>query len=366
MSPSNGAGAGSPSTPRAWRSRWPAPASWARAIPTTCSPTAAKASSKRPRSRALRHRAADRGDIRQGFVYERVPHITLKSIANNAEIDVIWEKWQAKLEPLREAVEQGTAASPGRSGRSRARPDAEVAGTRRRKLHAEWWQARIARQKEIDASIAAKAEFEYLYDKPYDDKKRVRVAGPFTVESLSPHRVLGVDENDELIDGVAESTDGYGEERDFVQMILENLKTAGRAAGAQGGQDHLHLAHALAGRSGLRRRPLYRGRRRVRQRETRRHLHRPGVRHRLPPRSGGRRARGRRCRLRCADRLRFQLRRPRLGVRQARPHPRAQGAHERRPAHGRRSEEHRQGQPLRDLRRAGHRHPRRQRMARSR
>ena len=47
-----------------------------------------------------------------------------------------------------------------------------------KKLHADWWQARIARQKEIDASIAAKAEFEYLYDKPYEDKKKVRVAGP--------------------------------------------------------------------------------------------------------------------------------------------------------------------------------------------
>ena len=55
----------------------------------------------------------------------------------------------------------------------------------RTKLLADWWQARIARQKEIDASIAAKAEFEYLYDKPYEDKKKVRVAGPFTVESLS-------------------------------------------------------------------------------------------------------------------------------------------------------------------------------------
>ncbi len=50
----------------------------------------------------------------------------------------------------------------------------------------EFWKARIARQKEIDASIAAKADFEYLYDKPYEDKKKVRVAGPFTVESLSP------------------------------------------------------------------------------------------------------------------------------------------------------------------------------------
>ena len=62
-----------------------------------------------------------RGDIRQGFVYERVPHITLKSITNNAEIDVIWEQWQAKLEPLREALNTELQASPGRSGRSRAR-----------------------------------------------------------------------------------------------------------------------------------------------------------------------------------------------------------------------------------------------------
>ena len=46
-----------------------------------------------------------------------------------------------------------------------------------RELHAVWWQARIGRQNEIDASIVAKAEFEYLYDKPYDDKRKVRVAG---------------------------------------------------------------------------------------------------------------------------------------------------------------------------------------------
>jgi adenine-specific DNA-methyltransferase len=126
------------------------------------------------------------GNIRHGFVYERVPHITLKSIANNAEIDVIWDKWQAKLEPLREQL-NARSRRPGRNGRSRARrtpkwPDAA------KKLHADWWQARIARQKEIDASIAAKAEFEYLYDKPYEDKKKVRVAGPFTVESLAPPR----------------------------------------------------------------------------------------------------------------------------------------------------------------------------------
>src|SRR6185437_9420170 len=50
---------------------------------------------------AIPSEAPTHGDIRHGFVYERVPHITLKSIANNAEIDVIWEKYQQTLEPLR-------------------------------------------------------------------------------------------------------------------------------------------------------------------------------------------------------------------------------------------------------------------------
>jgi adenine-specific DNA-methyltransferase len=166
-----------------------------------------------------------RGDIRQGFVYERVPHVTLKSIANNAEIDVIWEKFQAALEPLRAQLNAALGKSWEEWEIPRDADDKWPAPAR--KLHAEWWQQRIARQKEIDASIAAKAEFEYLYDKPYDDKKKVRVAGPFTVESLSPHRVLAVDENDELIDTAADSHGASGEERDFVGMILENLKTAG-------------------------------------------------------------------------------------------------------------------------------------------
>ena len=118
------------------------------------------------------------------------------------------------------------SARAGRSGRFRA-PPRRTGRTQAKQLHGEWWQARIARQKEIDASIAAKAEYEYLYDKPYEDKRKVRVAGPFTVESLSPHRVLGVDEEDGLIDTVAEGDGGYGEGRDFVTMILENLKAAG-------------------------------------------------------------------------------------------------------------------------------------------
>ncbi|MCA9498576.1 MAG: site-specific DNA-methyltransferase [Nitrospira sp.] len=164
-------------------------------------------------------------NIRHGFVFERVPHITLKSIANNAEIDVIWEKWQAKLEPLRESLNAALKKTwqEWEVPREVGAKWSEAATN----LHAEWWENRIARQKEIDASIAAKAEFEFLYDKPYEDKKIVRVAGPFTVESLSPHRVLGVDENDELIDISKETSPQYGVKQSFPHMIIENLKTAG-------------------------------------------------------------------------------------------------------------------------------------------
>tara|TARA_R110002110_G_scaffold405550_1_gene624806 strand:- start:76223 stop:79054 length:2832 start_codon:yes stop_codon:yes gene_type:complete len=167
-----------------------------------------------------------RGYIGQGFVYERVPHITLKSIANNTEIDVIWDKFQEKLEPLRQQLNKtlGTDWQEWEIPRETDEGWSDVT----KKLHTDWWQLRIARQQEIDSSIAAKADHEYLYDKPYEDKKKVRVAGPFTVESLSPHRVLGVDENDELIDpNIAENDGAYAETRDFVQMILENLKTSG-------------------------------------------------------------------------------------------------------------------------------------------
>ncbi|HZP15997.1 MAG TPA: site-specific DNA-methyltransferase, partial [Nocardioides sp.] len=165
------------------------------------------------------------GSVRRGFVYERVPHITLKSIANNAEIDVIWERWQATLEPLREALnaQLGTRWQEWEIPRE---ADAKWSDEVKR-IHAEWWQARIARQKEIDASIAAKAEFEYLYDRPYEDRKRVRVAGPFTVESLSPFRTLAVDENDELIDTLKEGHGDYRAVRDFTGMILDSLRTAG-------------------------------------------------------------------------------------------------------------------------------------------
>ncbi len=236
------------------------------------------------------------GDIRQGFVYERVPHITLRAIANNAEIDVIWQDAQEDLEPLIEELNRVLGESweeweiPRESGvpwpesaasawlitRGPGNTDADKAAALRilntelgrnytlddvpdqprdpwepgaTDLHRRWWERRIARQKEIDASIAAKADYEYLYDKPYEDKGKVRVAGPFTVESISPHRVLGVDEHGDI---VAESSNGYGSEYDFAHVMLDNLEDLRRPAGAQGGQDRVLVHHPLAGAAGVR------------------------------------------------------------------------------------------------------------------
>jgi adenine-specific DNA-methyltransferase len=108
-------------------------------------------------------------DIRKGFVYKRVPHVTLKSIANN--------------------------------------PDIKEGMTR----------------EEIDAAIQRYADTELLYDKPYEDAKRVRVSGPLTVESLSPHRVLETDDERPT----AEKEGQRDSAVQFEQMILDNLRKAG-------------------------------------------------------------------------------------------------------------------------------------------
>jgi len=169
--------------------------------------------------------APTHGDVRHGFVYERVPYITLKSIANNSEIDVIWEEYQKRLEPLRSDLNVALERTwkewevPREAG-EKWPPEAK-------QIHASWWEQRIARQKAMDASIAAQADFERLYDKPYPDPKKVRVAGPFTVESISPHRVLAVNENEELVESSSTSGGDARSAKDFVQIILDNLKTSG-------------------------------------------------------------------------------------------------------------------------------------------
>jgi len=168
------------------------------------------------------------GDIRQGFVYERAPHIMLKTIANNAEIDVIWDNYQTLLEPLRAAL--NTALGETWEEWEIPREAGEGWPDQATQLHADWWAQRIARQTEIDKSIAQKADVEMLYDRPYPDNSKVRVAGPFTVESLSPHRVVPADE-EELHD-LSDAAKGKRAREDaplhdFTTMVIENLRSAG-------------------------------------------------------------------------------------------------------------------------------------------
>jgi adenine-specific DNA-methyltransferase len=199
-------------------------------------------------------------NIRHGFVNQRRPHITSAVVANNGEIDIIWDKHQPKIDAALNRLNAAmrghkapyTVPAGGREGQdvrfdanadaTFTMPSGEIVSASAlvewevpREAPSDWpetalqtladfWEARIARQKAIDASIASKAEFEYLYDRPYSDPKTVRVAGPFTVESLSPHRTLGVDENDELIDPLQIKETGA---QSFEQMILENLHAAG-------------------------------------------------------------------------------------------------------------------------------------------
>jgi len=126
-------------------------------------------------------------DIRHGFIYERTQHITLKSIATNPDI---------------------------KEGMS---------------------------QQQIDAAVQRHAEFELLYDKPYDDQKKVRVSGPFTAESLSPYRSLAFAGS--AVDGSGRmNTDNIDvsvrDDTSFENTILANL----RVAGIQNGRKNERLA----------------------------------------------------------------------------------------------------------------------------
>jgi adenine-specific DNA-methyltransferase len=147
----------------------------------------------------------------------------LKSIANNEEIDVIYARYQEQMEPLLAKLNAALKQSR-QEWEIPHEPDPKWSATAL-KLHEEWWKLRRERQQEIDRSIAKRADTEYLYDQPYEDPKRIRVSGPFTVESLSPHRVLAPqDEDRPATERTGEQADSAG---DFVAIIIENLRKAG-------------------------------------------------------------------------------------------------------------------------------------------
>ena len=217
--------------------------------------------------------------IREGFVYRSMPHITIGSIANNAEIDVIHESMQPAVEDALAALNaalRGSEAvyeSPagGRAGQridftaegasvelpsgESAPADALLEWEVPREAPGDWpraahkpieafWRARQERQRAIDESIARCAGQEMLYDRPYEDKGKVRVAGPFTVESLSPHRSPAVDGNGMRIPDAASAEEPRN---DFVRMILDNLEASGLQQSSRDDRIRFSSLEPLAG-----------------------------------------------------------------------------------------------------------------------
>lgn len=162
--------------------------------------------------------------ISQGFVYERVPHVTIRSIVKNTTIDVIWNNFQITMEPLRQELNSST----GESYEEWEIPHEpkEIWSSKTKQIHAEWWEQRVARQREIDSSIVTQANYEYLYDKPYIDKNKVRVSGPFTVESISPYRMLGINYDDDFIESPVGNKSDLESNNYFTKSIIEHLKMA--------------------------------------------------------------------------------------------------------------------------------------------
>jgi adenine-specific DNA-methyltransferase len=217
-------------------------------------------------------------NIKYGFVYDRAAHVTLRSIANNAAIDVIWERWQRSLEPLRAKLNkllgQVWEESEVPFEASEHWPNTT------KEVHAQWLEIKRERQNEIDKSIADNADPEFLYDRPYKARGMVRVAGPFTVESLSPHRVLPMGEDPYLEELLASGEEddappalslsrkgrenGEASKRrekdlgasgavitDFAQVVFENLKTAGVQNTKKGERLMLENLRPFASRSGF-------------------------------------------------------------------------------------------------------------------
>ena len=192
--------------------------------------------------------------LRGGFIYKTVPHVTLKSIANNPDIDQIYDRLHPKIEQAltqlnKELVTQPPASfkvtEGGRKGETldfskkaelsewevpfEAPDDWNEAQV---KALEEFHQARIAMQKQMDEAIAAHADQEILYDQPIINKNRLRISGPFTVEAVPFPSVKALDEA-EALDEADASIARTGESGRKHDWMAELAKTGIRGPNGQ-------------------------------------------------------------------------------------------------------------------------------------
>ena len=163
--------------------------------------------------------------LKGGFIYKTVPHVTLKSIANNPEIESIYERLHPSIEfslttlnaalrrhtpsepfAVTEGVRKGETLNLGSKGAELHEwevpfPDADGAlppgwPTELREPFDAFHAARRRMQAEMDRSIAAHADSETLYDQPEKSRNKLRITGPFSVEAVPFPTVLSLDETD--------------------------------------------------------------------------------------------------------------------------------------------------------------------------
>ena len=188
--------------------------------------------------------------VRGAFVYKTVPHIMLKSIANNEQIDIIHARYQEQLDPIRAQINQLL----GQSWEEWQIPREAVAAwpSPATTLHAEWWRLRLERQHKIDEFIGRSADSETLYDQPEVDRSAVRVAGPFTVEAVQPPLL----DPDSVDTAAPASDDASG----YLDRMVEALRRGGltvrgqhmaitRSAPLVGGALHAEADYEQAGKT---------------------------------------------------------------------------------------------------------------------
>ena len=183
-------------------------------------------------------------DLHSGFVYKTVPHVTLKSIANNPDIDAIhaqaapvfaqllqelnaalgtkWNEWD--VPPLPPAPGWSAAKEVLEQWAAKAKQTLKDWSEKARRLLERWWEEKKKYRMQIDAAISRHADSETLFDQPYEDKSVVRLTGPFTVESLSPHKALATPA--EPADART-AADAVRPAANYHQTIRENLLKAG-------------------------------------------------------------------------------------------------------------------------------------------
>jgi adenine-specific DNA-methyltransferase len=130
--------------------------------------------------------------LRGGFIYKAIPKVSLKTIANNPEIDEIYERMHPAIEAALAELNKAAKQKLKEWEVPFDFPDDWNASAR--KAFDAFHAARQAMQKKMDDSIAAHADSETLYDQPEKSRTKMRITGPFTVEAVPFATVLSLDE----------------------------------------------------------------------------------------------------------------------------------------------------------------------------